>query len=107
MSDLLIKGIGMPRPGKPIVLQASASSEGKLFISAIGDLTFTENEAFEIPPHGRLGDLDELEKRIKEEGRNQAEFFATRYHPVILAYGDCLGKCQSTPTIIPESEERT
>jgi hypothetical protein len=58
-----------------------------------------------VPPHGRLIDADVLAKRIKDEGRNQAEYYADRYAPVVMAYGDCYGKAQSAPTIIPASEE--
>lgn len=57
-----------------------------------------------IPPHGRLIDADALAKRIKDEGRNQAEYYADRYAPVVMAYGDCYGKVQSAPTIIPSEE---
>ncbi len=58
-----------------------------------------------VPPHGRLGDLDELAKRVKDEGRNQAEYYADRYHPVVMAYGDCYGKVSFAPTIIPADPE--
>ena len=54
-----------------------------------------------VPPHGDLIDRDALSKRIKEETINQAEFYADRWHPVVLAYGDCYGKVQNAPTIIP------
>ena len=37
-------------------------------------------------------------KLIKEEGINQAEQYADRHHPVVMAYGDCFGKIKSLPT---------
>ena len=61
-------------------------------------------EAHELPPHGRLIDADVLAKRIKDEGRNQAEYYADRYAPVVMAYGDCYEKVQSAPTIIQAEE---
>ena len=64
MSDLLIKGVGMPKPGKPIALYLT--SERKVFASVIGELTFTENDTFELPPHGRLGDLGSIERALHE-----------------------------------------
>lgn len=36
-------------------------------------------------------------KLIREEGRNQAGQYANRYHPVVLAYGDCFGKITNLP----------
>ena len=58
-----------------------------------------------VPPHGDLIDRNTLSKRIKEETINQAEFYADRRHPVVLAYGDCYSKVQNAPTIIPAEEE--
>lgn len=60
MSDLLIKGIGMPKPGKPIMLMVT--SEGNVFANMVGELSFTEIKAFELPPHGRLVDENNLLK---------------------------------------------
>ena len=54
-----------------------------------------------VPDHGDLIDRDALNKRIKEETINQAEFYADRWHPVVLAYGDCYGKVQNAPAVIP------
>lgn len=51
--------------------------------------------------HGRLGDLDHLQKRIQEEGINQAEQIADRNHPIVMAYADCYGKCKDEMTVIP------
>lgn len=62
-------------------------------------------KAIHVPDHGRLGDLDELEKRIRTEGINQAEQLANSKHPVVMAYGDCYGKCIDAPTIIPADKE--
>lgn len=37
-------------------------------------------------------------KIIRQEGINQAEQYANRHHPVVMAYGDCFGKIKSLPT---------
>lgn len=58
----------------------------------------------QIADHGRLVDADALAKRIKDEGRHQAEYYADRYAPVVLAYADCYGKVESAPTIIHAEE---
>ena len=38
-------------------------------------------------------------KQIKKEGINQAEEYAWRYHPVVMAYGDCYGIVKSIPAV--------
>lgn len=58
-----------------------------------------------VPKHGRLIDADALGKRIKAEGTNQAEQLATRFDPVVRAYGDCYGMVLSAPTIIEAEDE--
>jgi len=62
------------------------------------------HEIVSIPPHSDLIERNALEKRIKAEGRNQAEQLATRFDPVVRAYGDCYGMVKNAPTII-EAEE--
>lgn len=96
MSDLLIKGIGMPKPGKPVMLYPT--SEGKVFAGVIGELTFTENEALELPPHGRLGDLDRIERILNE----WESVVWDRKALQMLRY--CNDLVKATHTIIPSSE---
>ena len=55
----------------------------------------------------RLIDADELLKRIKEEGINQAEQCGRNHDPVVMAYGDCYGIVNTAPTIFPKSGEWT
>lgn len=52
----------------------------------------------------RLIELDTALKLIREEGINQAEQYADRHHPVVLAYGDCYEKLTKLPTV--ECEEQ-
>lgn len=99
MSDLLIKGIGMPTPGKPIMLYLT--SEGKVFVSVIGELTFTESEAFELPSHGRLGDIDRIERILSEWESVVWD------RKALQMLRDCNNLVKATHTVIPASEERT
>lgn len=86
--------------------------EGKatIYVGTDSDSFTTEWEKYPlvpVPEHGDLIERDTLSKRIKEETINQAEFYADRWHPVVLAYGDCYGKVQNAPTIIPADKEAT
>lgn len=38
-----------------------------------------------------------LLKKIREEGINQAEQYAERYHPVVMVYGHCFGLVKNAP----------
>lgn len=55
MSDVLIKGMKMPKD-KPIRIVLNPN--GQLFVDH--GVHFTEYEAVELPPHGRLIDADEM-----------------------------------------------
>ena len=99
MSSILIKGMGMPTERESFNL--TIKYNGLVFDTETG---IQVAEAHELPPHGRLIEADALAKRIKDEGRNQAEYYADRYAPVVMAYGDCYGKVESATTIIPATE---
>ena len=53
----------------------------------------------------RLIELDAALKLISEEGINQAEQYADRHHPVVLAYGDCYEKLTKLPAIEYEEQK--
>lgn len=61
MSDILIKGMGMPKDNDYLHL---IIQNGKVHTAiSCGHLTTDElnvAEAVELPPHGRLGDLDKM-----------------------------------------------
>lgn len=61
-------------------------------------------EAYELPQHGRLGDLDKLAKKIEHDRYNHThtDGLAGRHH--IAEYGHFLKEITNTPTII-EAEE--
>ena len=105
MSGVYIKGMEMPTCGATMVLiLPNGYVCGMKYGSEKWELL---GQATELPPHGRCIDADALAKRIKDEGQNQAEYYADRYAPVVMAYGDCYGKVQSAPTIIPAEEGET
>lgn len=99
--SILLRHSDIPKYGHRIVILSDGHAYYEDFINPYVDL----GEVVHVPPHGPLIDADVLAKRIKDEGRHQAEYYADRYAPVVLAYADCYGKVESAPTIIPASEE--
>ena len=57
-----------------------------------------------VPPHGRLGDLDELAKKIEHDRYNHThtDGMAARHH--IAEYGNFLKEIAAAPIIIPAEE---
>ena len=98
--SILINGMEMPKDGEhPIWI--ALHSDGTVEYNVNKGDGWQMTTAVPVPPHGDLIDRNTLSKRIKEETINQAEFYADRRHPVVLAYGDCYSKVQNAPTIIP------
>ena len=61
----------------------------------------------EVPePHGRLGDLDELAKRIERERfhHSHTDGLAARHH--VAEYGHFLNAISEAPTVIPAEPAR-
>lgn len=59
-------------------------------------------EVEELPPHGRLGDLDELKERATKR------LYASNHGSMAEAYyASIIDLIDSTPTIIPAEEEYT
>lgn len=58
-----------------------------------------------VPPHGRLGDLDELVRKIEHDRYNHThtDGLAARHH--IAEYGHFLKEIADIPTIIPAYKE--
>lgn len=88
MSDLLICGMEMPKDIEPgLVIEFADGIDGKryarLYHYRHGGLT-EWLETVPVPPHGRLGDLDEMEKKYSQ-----------------CLVGDAYGLM---PTIIPASQ---
>ena len=57
-----------------------------------------------VPPHGRLGDLDEFAKRIERERfhHSHTDGLAARHH--VAEYGHFLNAISEAPTIIQAEE---
>lgn len=89
--SILIKGMEMP---KDQPLRIVLNPNGQLFVDHSDH--FTEYEAVELPPHGRLIDADEFEKYVELE-------YETREisHPNWIKFRVW---CGDQPTII-EAEE--
>lgn len=88
MSDLLIRGMEMPKDGQKLYM--IAFSDGKACASY---KPFEWHEVVHVPEHGRLIDADELEKDVdKYIGGEESR---SRFHHWV----------QVQRTVIPESEE--
>ena len=63
MSDILLKGMKMPKGG---TLTLVVHPNGDVYLGdVLKDIKI--GKAIELPPHGRLGDLDALEKKVIEK----------------------------------------
>jgi len=59
--DLLIKGLAMPKNGEVLKLYLSDG-----FVGYQDDKGLHKATVKELPPHGRLGDLDNVRKAIED-----------------------------------------
>lgn len=103
---IYIPNMEMPKEGR-LTLQISAN--GSVYVvnsCSITAETYT-TDAVPIPPHGRLGDLDELARKIEHDQYNHthADGLAARHH--IAEYGHFLREIAYTPTVIPAEEGET
>lgn len=72
MSDILIKGIEMPK-GRGASVPLYVHSNGQVFFENGKNLTLEEREAIEVPPHGELISRQDVIEALKvacEEGCN-------------------------------------
>lgn len=53
--SIIIKGLNMPKAGETIIILTSSG-----YVEDVSGQVIQGVEAVELPPHGRLGDLDEL-----------------------------------------------
>lgn len=90
--DILIRDLEMPTKGYRLIL-----------IHADGTVQSTDGEttAVPIPPHGRLGDLNELARKIEHDRYNHTHTYglAARHH--VAEYGHFLKAISDAPIIIP------
>lgn len=105
--SLLIQGMEMPKPGQTVL--AEIDENGDVFATYDGGRTkLSQYQAVPIPPHGRLGDLNELFKRMfvgtdgqcypdkDVDGLDHVYTFRVIKHEIL-----------SAPTIIPAEEGKT
>lgn len=97
-----VKGMEMPKD-KPLIIKINPDGA----VSSTFDNDYRKYEAVPVPPHGRLGDLDELAKQIEHDRyhHTHTDGLAVRHH--IAEYGHFLKKIADTPTIIPAEESET
>ena len=101
MSDILIRGMEMPK-SKPICIVIDVAGQARQY--DLNNEKFIDDElyeAFPVPPHGKLGDLDELSKKIEHDRYNHThtDGLAARHH--VAEYGHFLKVISDAPTIIP------
>ena len=100
--SVLIKGMGMPKRGMVVNIY----EDGRV-TNHFDEFGKTIGKAVPIPtPHGRLGDLDELAKRIERERfhHTHTNGLAARHH--ISEYGHFLNAISEAPTVIPAADVR-
>ena len=91
--NVLIKGMEMPKEGNETIIRILP--DGTVLDQYGHHIGIT---ATPIPPHGRLGDLNELESGL----RHMAKYQDGERQQGILG---CCETIRLTPTIIPASEE--
>ena len=106
MSDLLIRGIGMPTE-KPIavVIHPDGTAYCAEMLAGVCTEYLNDCVAIPVPPHGRLGDLDALAQQIEHDRfhHTHTDGLAARHH--VAEYGHFLTAISYAPTVIPASKE--
>ena len=103
MSGVYIKGMEMPKPklaDMAIVYDAyilvSPNGHAAIVVDNEDGLDSTEYPLVPVPPHGRLGDLDELKERATKR------LYASNHGSMAEAYyASIIDLIDSAPTIIP------
>lgn len=106
--SVLIEGMEMPPDGRYTVCVTHDSHGVVHWVFQNQDtLEFLKHGTVtEVPePHGRLGDLDELAKKIEHDRYNHThtDGLAARHH--VAEYGHFLKEIAAAPTVIPSSED--
>lgn len=113
MSDIIIRGMEMPKYGCDNCFLRTGNYCGRIDKdeSVVEYARKSERHPdcplVELPPHGRLGDLDRLEKRFTPvEAYYPTEEDRRDYDNGRLMIRDIRSAIKDAPTIIPASEER-
>lgn len=116
MSDILIKGMEMPKEGTQRVMFITIDSTGLVELLDLDTHTLIEAyHAFPVPPHGRCIDADALgirdaEKQAYEALQKEKGEFFTEETLIEYLRGRCDGLIHASglvrfaPTIIPAEE---
>ena len=97
---LYISGMDMPNRMAVLVVYQN----GYTAIYDAVDTLVGEAKAVPVSTHGRLGDLDELEKSFREDADAEWNKFATPMNWAD-AFNDIANIVADAPTIIPASED--
>ena len=92
--DILIKNMEIPKEGGLVIEITKHGQVAQLFKD--GSLLRKGCKAIQLPPHGRLGDLDKL--------ANVVDSSLTDYDRMIGTFDNILDMIESAPTVIPASE---
>ena len=96
--SVIVKGMKMPKD-KPIRIVLNPN--GQLFVDH--GVHFTEYEAVELPPHGRMGDLDKLEQMFVDI--DNAPYSGFDGSEPFYSAEDAAQIIRLSPTIIEEETE--
>lgn len=100
MGDILIKGMDMPTDGEKLYM--IVFSNGKACASY---KPFEWHEVVPVPPHGRLGDLDRLERMFADI--DSAPYSCFDGEEPFYSAADAAQIIRLAPTIIPAEEGET
>ena len=112
MSDLLIKGMKMPKSCRDCIWIQRDRPAGKVYCTATDPwldisrvLINSRHDCcplIEVPPHGRLGDLDKLEKMFADI--DSAPYSCFDGEEPFYSAEDAVHIIRLAPTIIPAEE---
>jgi hypothetical protein len=105
MMGVYIKGMEMPKEGSWVTLRVFPDGKCFLYSWCGNDFDFMEHlTAVHVPPHGRLGDLDKLEKMFADI--DSAPYSCFDGAEPFYSAEDAAHIIKLAPTIIPPKEER-
>ena len=96
--SVLICGMEMPK-NAPLIVKINPDGS----VSTTAKNGYKKYEAVPVPPHGRLGDLDELEKSFREDADAEWNRYASPANWAD-AFDDVANIVADAPTIIPAEE---
>lgn len=114
MSEILIKGMELPKEDDIVIMTLDSNGRVNVFgrrllsllspHAEIHGLRSAMTEAIALPEHGRLGDLDALAEYIKNVYCKDCK--RSKVMCKACEYGDIIDEIEDAPTIIEASKER-